>query len=196
MQIYFPGKKRLETMMLSMRVRARTLAAQRLLYLFVALESIIIPVPADPLMAAFIIANREKWVRITFYCVLASVVGGAGGWLLGWGLAETAKTILGFFSIGEGEAKFEDVAAGFRQYGLLLVFIGAFTPLPYKVIAISAGLSGFGLLPFMLISVIGRGMRFFLVSMIVVYFKNLRMLAMLTTCFGALIIIGFFLLHS
>lgn len=193
MNLNFPGKERLETLISSLKKRARTVQAQRLLYMFVALESIIIPVPADPLMAAFIVANREKWLRITFYCAVASVLGGAGGWLLGWGMGETAKSIITAFSLSGSEDKFLSVSDGFQQYGLLLIFIGAFTPLPYKVIAISAGLFGFGLLPFILISIVGRGLRFILVAMFVVYFRDLRFLAALTTCFGALVLLGFFL---
>ena len=191
MQINYPGKARLETLFSSMKQRARTLAAQRLLYLFVALESIIIPIPADPLMAGFILANKEKWVRITLYCLFASVIGGAVGWALGWGMGEAARALLDFVSLRGTDDKFASVASGFQDYGMLLIFIGAFTPLPYKVIAISAGLFGFALLPFMLISLIGRGLRFFLVSLIVVYFGNLRLLAAITSVFGALIVIGF-----
>lgn len=191
MQINYPGKARLDATISSMMRRAQTAAAQRLLYLFVALESIIIPIPADPLMAAFIVANRTKWLRITGYCVLASVIGGGVGWLLGWGMGETAKLLLETISIRGTTDKFNAVATGFQDYGLLLIFIGAFTPLPYKVISISAGLFGFGLIPFMLISIIGRGLRFYLVAMIVVYFKDLRLLTALTTIFGALIVFGF-----
>ncbi len=191
MQIKYPGKTRLDATISSMMRRAQTAAAQRLLYLFVALESIIIPIPADPLMAAFIVANRAKWLRITGYCVLASVIGGGVGWLLGWGMGETAKLLLETISIRGTTDKFTAVATGFQDYGLLLIFIGAFTPLPYKVISISAGLFGFGLVPFMLISIIGRGLRFYLVAMIVVYFKDLRLLTALTTIFGALIVVGF-----
>lgn len=191
MQINYPGKARVDATISSMMHRAQTAAAQRLLYLFVALESIIIPIPADPLMAAFIVANRTKWLRITGYCVLASVIGGGVGWLLGWGMGETAKLLLETISIRGTTDKFNAVATGFQDYGLLLIFIGAFTPLPYKVISISAGLFGFGLIPFMLISIIGRGLRFYLVAMIVVYFKDLRLLTALTTIFGALIVFGF-----
>ena len=191
MQINYPGKARVDATISSMMQRAQTAAAQRLLFLFVALESIIIPIPADPLMAAFIVANRTKWLRITGYCVLASVIGGGVGWLLGWGMGETAKLLLETISIRGTTDKFTAVATGFQDYGLLLIFIGAFTPLPYKVISISAGLFGFGLIPFMLISIIGRGLRFYLVAMIVVYFKDLRLLTALTTIFGALIVFGF-----
>ena len=191
--IPFPGRTRLEALMASMRTRAQTAAAQRLLYLFVALESVIIPIPADPLMAGFVLANRQKWIQITILCLLASVVGGAFGWLLGWGLGETAQSLLHYVS-SSAAGKFADVATGFQEYGLLLVFIGAFTPLPYKVIAISAGLFGFGLVPFILISIIGRGLRFFMVSLMVVYYRDLRILAALTTCFGVLVALGYSLI--
>ena len=50
------------------------------------------------------------------------------------------------------------------ELGILLVFIGAFSPLPYKVIAVSAGVAGFGLTPFLVTSLIGRGLRFALIA--------------------------------
>ena len=60
--------------------------------------------------------------------------------------------------------KFAAVQDGFVEFGLVLVFIGAFTPLPYKVIAVSAGIAGFALIPFLVISFVGRGLRFAIIA--------------------------------
>ena len=60
------------------------------------------------------------------------------------------------------------------EFGLVLVFIGAFTPLPYKVIAVSAGIAGFALIPFLVISFIGRGLRFAIIAGIAKHHGNAR----------------------
>ena len=135
------------------------------LYIFAALESIIIPIPADPLLVATVLARPKRWRQLALGCTIASVIGGVGGWTLGtffspflyeW-LAMLPERLL-------GPAAFGAVEAGFAKFGIFLVFLGAFSPLPYKVIAVSAGIGGFGLLPFILTSIIGRGLRFSIVA--------------------------------
>ena len=135
------------------------------LYIFALLESIIIPIPADPLLVATVLARPKRWRQLALGCTLASVIGGVGGWALGT-----------FFSPHLGEwltmlpetlaapAAFSAVEAGFTKFGIFLVFLGAFSPLPYKVIAVGAGIGGFNLLPFVLTSIIGRGLRFAIIA--------------------------------
>ena len=82
------------------------------------------------------------------------------------------------------------LAAAFAELGIMLVLIGAFTPLPYKIIAISAGLFGYGLLPFLLLSAVGRTARFLLVGGVIAYRRDMRMvtgfasLLLLLVCAG------------
>ena len=71
-----------------------------------------------------------------------------------WSVAIDTKT----------QEKFDAVKEAYKDNGILIIFIGAFTPLPYKVFTIASGLIGFNLLVFILISFISRGLRFFLVS--------------------------------
>ena len=62
---------------------AGTPVATRLMLLYSALESIIIPIPVDPLLVAVVLAKSNQWRRVAFACTVASVLGGAGGWALG-----------------------------------------------------------------------------------------------------------------
>jgi membrane protein YqaA with SNARE-associated domain len=146
---------------------AGTPLATRLMLLYSALESIIIPIPVDPLLVAVVLAKSNQWRRIAFACTVASVIGGAGGWALGAYLGLHIHTIIDSLPVAlAAPSAFAAVEAGFAEFGFVLVFLGAFSPLPYKVIAVSAGIGGFGLLPFLLMSFIGRGLRFAVVAAI------------------------------
>ncbi len=148
---------------------AGTRMATNTLYLLSFLESIIFPIPVDPLLAACVIGRPSKVLNITLLTVIASVMGGVLGWILGYflgiGIEEFIERVP-IFSL----ADFNQVRKGFNDWGLLLVFLGAFTPLPYKVIAISSGASGVPLIIFIIGSIVGRGIRFLLVSLIAFYF--------------------------
>lgn len=175
---------------------AGTALAERLMLLFAVLESIIIPIPVDPLLVATVLARPAKWIRLSLGCTLASVIGGGIGWALGGLLGVSIDQILAALPAAIAAAeKFEAVQAGFVEFGILLVFIGAFTPLPYKVIAVSAGIAGFALLPFLMISFIGRGIRFMIIAGIARHHGNYRivigLLSLLVFLFGG----GFWLIH-
>lgn len=174
---------------------AGTRFARLFLYVFSFFESIIIPIPTDPLLAACTHAKPQQWKQIALYCALASVAGGAVGWYLG-AFAETYVMAL----IDQlphavmNEEKFNKVAVAFQKVGLPLVLIGAFTPLPFKVIAISAGLFGYPLASFVVIATIGRIGRFLLVGAIVRYHRNGRLLTSLITAALLLILVAFWMI--
>lgn len=175
---------------------AGTALAERLMLLFAVFESIIIPIPVDPLLVATVLARPAKWIRLSLGCTLASVIGGGIGWALGGLLGVGIDQILAALPAAIAAVeKFEAVQAGFVEFGILLVFIGAFTPLPYKVIAVSAGIAGFALLPFLMISFIGRGIRFMIIAGIARHHGNYRivigLLSLLAFLFGG----GFWLIH-
>ena len=173
---------------------AGTAQARVLLYIFSALESIIIPVPVDPYLAACVLARSKDWIRISLLTALASVIGGAIGWYLGFALQDVvAQMAILLPERIAGEALFSSVSAAFQELGLILVLIGAFTPLPYKIIAVSAGLFGYALLPFLLLSVIGRTARFLLVGGLVAYRRDVRMVTGLASVLVVLICAGIYI---
>ena len=166
---------------------AGTPLATRLMLIYSALESIIIPLPVDPLLVAVVLAKSNQWWRIAFNCTLASIIGGAGGWALGAYLGLHIHTLIHSLPVAlAAPSAFAAVEAGFAEFGLVLVFLGAFSPLPYKVIAVSAGISGYGLLPFLFISFFGRGLRFGVVAAIARHYGNAKKLVSLVSLLVAL----------
>ena len=161
---------------------AGTKLAERILYLFSALESVVIPIPVDPLLVATVLARPTFWRQLTFGCTLASVTGGVVGWGLGFFFGLHIHDWLALLPERfAAESAFATVETGFARFGIFLVFLGAFSPLPYKVIAVSAGLGGFSLLPFILTSLVGRGLRFAIVAAIARHHGNPKHVILLLT---------------
>ena len=125
-------------------------------------ESSFFPIPVDVMLAPMVLANRQ---RAWYYATLAtvtSVIGGLLGYLLGAFLFDSIGVwLLDFYHAHE---KFNDVQGMFREYGVWIVFIAGFTPIPYKVFTIASGVMAIPLIPFILASLLGRAGRFFLVA--------------------------------
>jgi membrane protein YqaA with SNARE-associated domain len=132
------------------------------LFLLAFAESSFFPVPPDVLLIALTLGSRVKAFRFAVLCTIGSVLGGVAGYAIGWGLMDTVGTrILAFY---HAEKHFEDVQRLYAQYDYWIVFIAAFTPIPYKVFTIASGVFGMNMLGFCLVSFVGRGARFFLVA--------------------------------
>lgn len=133
---------------------------------FLALaESSFFPIPPDVLLLALAIARPQKALTYAAWCLAGSVIGGVIGYYIGLGLWNTVEGYL-IPTVFSAE-KFDTVTEWYQEYGVLIVFIAAFTPMPYKVFTIAAGVFQLPLLPFIGASVIGRGARFFLVAALV-----------------------------
>ena len=166
---------------LIIRIAATQLAVKSL-YIFATLESIIIPIPADPLLVATVLARPKRWLQLALGCTMASVIGGIGGWALGKFFSPYLHEWLAILpEMLAAPAAFTAVEVGFAKFGIFLVFLGAFSPLPYKIIAVSAGIGGFSLLPFILTSIIGRGLRFAIVAGIAKNNGNPKVVILLIT---------------
>ena len=126
-------------------------------------ESIIFPVPIDPLLAAIVLSKPEHYIRLAVLTAIASVGGGIVGWGIGVSIGE-AITQSGW--LGE-QGTYDTVVTAFVNHGWLVVLIGAFTPFPYKITVISAGFLGIGIVPLIVASLIGRMARFLLVAGII-----------------------------
>ncbi|MCM2678840.1 YqaA family protein [Echinimonas agarilytica] len=130
-------------------------------------ESVIFPIPPDVMLAPMALANVKKAWRFALITTVASVIGGAFGYWLGALLFEPVVAPV-IESMGYTE-KFEHGMAWFKEYGVWIVFVAGFSPIPYKVFTVSAGLLQMAFLPFMIASAIGRGLRFFLVAGLMVW---------------------------
>ena len=167
---------------------AGTPIAYRLMLVYSALESIILPFPVDPLLAAVVLAKPRQWQRTALACTIASVMGGAGGWTLGTLLGPHIHRLIDSLPVVlAAPSTFTSVEAGFTEFGLVLVFLGAFSPLPYKVIALSAGIGGLGLMPFLVMSLVGRGLRFGIVAAIAKHHGDAKKLISLVSLLVALL---------
>ncbi len=127
-------------------------------------ESSFFPIPPDVLLVALCLGDRTRAFRFAFWCSVASVLGGLAGYGIGaffWDL-ESVQSF--FFHYVFSEKTFADVTKLYEDWNFWIVFIAAFTPIPYKVITITAGVCGIGLPMFIVASVIGRSARFYLVA--------------------------------
>ena len=124
-------------------------------------ESIIFPVPTDVMLAPMVLSRPEHWLNYAALATITSILGGVFGYVLGaWAFDLTSAWLL----TGDWAQTFEEVQHHFDRNGILYVFIAAFTPVPYKVVTVSAGFLSVPLLPFVLASTAGRAARFFLVA--------------------------------
>ena len=126
-------------------------------------ESIFNPFPSDPLIFGIAAIRPHAVFWLALVATVSSVAGAAAGWLLGsW----FGRPVLLKIVSAKKAQRVEDL---FARYGLLVVLIAAFTPIPYKVFAITAGVLRFGVRPFIAISFVGRGARFFLLAGLIFY---------------------------
>jgi len=130
-------------------------------------ESSFFPIPPDVMLAPMVLARREKAFLYAAICTAASVVGGMLGYAIGVWLEPLGQTILRVFGHPEGQAEFQK---WFDQWGLWVILIKGATPIPYKLVTITAGLARFDLFTFVWASILTRGVRFFAVATILKYF--------------------------
>jgi len=141
---------------------AKTPQAPVALFCVAFMESSFFPIPPDVLLIAMVIAHRKQWLRFAAICTLGSVLGALFGYFIGWSLFETVgKGIISFYHL---EKQFEAVGVMYKDNAFLAVFLAAFTPIPYKVFAIAAGVFRVSILVLFLASIFGRAGRFFLVA--------------------------------
>jgi|TARA_B100001063_G_scaffold163398_1_gene152464 membrane protein YqaA with SNARE-associated domain len=137
-------------------------AASRYLALLSFAESVIFPIPPDVMLAPMSLSQPSRAWHFALITTLASIVGGVAGYLLGFFAFDT---LLQPFIESSGYAhKLETAIGWFEAYGVWVVFLAGFSPIPYKIFTVSAGFLQMAFLPFLIASAIGRGARFFLVA--------------------------------
>lgn len=133
--------------------------AEGALFGFTFIEAIIFPIPPDPLLMAMVFNKPKRWIRYATITVIATLVGGVVGYLFGWGLfASVGSWIIDTYHLQE---QYEALGQSFQDNGFLAVLAAAMTPIPYKIITISAGAFKVNFFSFFIASIIGRGLRFF-----------------------------------
>lgn len=124
-------------------------------------ESSFFPIPPDVMLAPMSLAAPQRAWFFALLTTLTSVAGGAFGYIIGMLAFEAIEPILHQVGYWDGFLK---VKQWFIEEGIWVIFIAAFSPIPYKLFTIGAGVMGMAFIPFVLTSLVGRGARFFMVA--------------------------------
>ena len=139
------------------------------------IESSFFPIPPDVMVIPMVISKKNDFIKIFLITTIFSVLGGMLGYLIGAFFFEFGAHIMSFYGYEDKLSKIKENLVnsdGFYAW-LGVLFLAGFTPLPYKVFTIASGLIGFNFLIFVLISLISRGLRFFIVSCLSYKFGDL-----------------------
>jgi membrane protein YqaA with SNARE-associated domain len=172
-------------------------AAPLLAFLFFV-ESIFF-VPVDPILLVFCLQHRQRAFYYATIATMASVLGGIAAYFIGYAVwASVGQWLAGLLF---SPAQFQQAVDYYRQYQVWAVLIAGFTPIPYKLITLTAGFCNLPLLPFIICSCIARGARFYLLASVVWLWGNHisayidRFFNILVLLFTLLIVAVFWLLR-
>ena len=139
------------------------------------IESSFFPIPPDVMIVPMVISKKNDFLKIFLITTIFSVMGGILGYFIGAFFFEFGSNIMNFYGYEDKLSNIKENlinSDGFYAW-LGILFLAGFTPLPYKVFTIASGLIGFNLLIFIFISLISRGLRFFIVSYLSYKFGDL-----------------------
>ena len=139
------------------------------------IESSFFPIPPDVMVIPMVISKRNDFIKIFLIATIFSVLGGILGYFIGAFFFDLGMNIMSFYGYEDKLNNLKNnliYSEGFYAW-LGILFLAGFTPLPYKVFTIASGLIGFNILIFIIISLVSRGLRFFIVSYLSFKFGNL-----------------------
>lgn len=162
------------------------------------IESSFFPIPPDVMLIPMVVAAPTRWLRIAMICTVSSVAGGFLGYAIGaLAMDSIGMAILGVFHLQD---KFQALKPIIDEWGVWFIIVKGATPIPYKLVTITAGAFHFDLGKFAVASVIARGMRFLLVAALLWKFGPPirefveKRLKLVTTLFVVLLVGGFLVL--
>ena len=139
------------------------------------IESSFFPIPPDVMVIPMVISRKNDFIKIFLITTIFSVLGGLLGYLIGAFFFDLGMEVMAFYGHENKLSSLKNnliSSEGFYAW-LSVLFLAGFTPLPYKVFTIASGLIGFNILIFIIISLISRGLRFFVVSYLSYKFGDL-----------------------
>ena len=160
-------------------------------------ESSFFPIPPDPLLIALCIAAPRRSLTFAAAATVASVIGGLAGYGIGFAGWHIAQDFFFTYVPGVTPEAFERVQVLYDRWDFGAIFLAGLTPIPYKVFTLSAGVFNTSLPVFVVASVLSRGLRFFVVALLIYRYGAPisdfidRHFNRLTIAFGALIVVGF-----
>src|SRR5690349_3316028 len=162
---------------------------------FAFVEASFFPIPPHPLLGVMCLAEPARAVRFALIATAASVLGGLLGYAIGWGLYDSVGQQL-IAALGMTES-FPVAACYLREYGAEIIMIKGATPIPFKLLTITAGFIGMPLVPFVLASVVSRSISFMIVGVLFRLFGRPikafidKYLGLATAGFAVLVVAGF-----
>ncbi len=154
-------------------------------------ESSFFPIPPDILLIPMALASKGKALFYAFMCTLFSVLGGILGYAIGYFFYNSLGIyIVDFYHLENSFNIFENY---YKEFGILIVLGAGITPFPYKFITIASGVFGLNIFLFIIVSIIGRGLRFYLIA-ILLYFFGEKIKLIIDKYFNILTIVFFILL--
>lgn len=174
---------------------ADSAGAERALAIVSCIESIFFPVPPDLMLIPMCLANRAKAFRYATICLVASILGGVIGYVIGYYFMEAiGQRIVEFYHF---DAQILKIETWYNKYSAWAVAIAGLTPVPYKVCTLTAGMFKISFPIFMVASVLSRGLRFFAVAgLIYLYGEKVRFFLekrfdLVLTVSAVLVVLGF-----
>lgn len=132
------------------------------LFFIAFIEASFFPIPPDILMIAILMISAERWYFYAGLTTIGSVLGALFGYFLGWSFYEIiGGKIVAAYGL---QTAMQSLGQKYAGHVFLTVFTGAFTPIPFKVISIAAGLFKVSILPMLFAAVVGRGLRYFIIA--------------------------------
>lgn len=159
-------------------------------------ESSFFPIPPDVMLIPMVLAQRSRAWAYALLATVSSVIGGLAGYAIGYFFLESiGQPIIAFYGKAEGFQQFKQM---FNEWGVWILIIKGMTPIPYKFLTITAGVTQMPIVPFVLASIVARAMRFFLVAGLLYWFGAPirdfieRRLTLVTTV-GVVLLVGGFI---
>ena len=154
------------------RIRAfsNTRFAMPFVFFIGYIEAIIFPIPQEVFMVPMMLSERTKVFRIVFFSILGSIIGGLTAYYLGLLFFDSlVMPIINFYNYSESFLYFKNQI---NEYGFIYVFIGGFTPLPFKIITLSSGALNIPIWNFLLAATLSRSIRFYLIGFLTYKYGN------------------------
>ena len=154
------------------RIRAfsNTRFAMPFVFFIGYIEAIIFPIPQEVFMVPMMLSERAKVFRIVFFSILGSIIGGLTAYYLGLLFFDSlVLPIINFYNYSESFLYFKNQI---NEYGFIYVFIGGFTPLPFKIITLSSGILNIPIWNFLLAATLSRSIRFYMIGFLTYKYGN------------------------
>lgn len=163
------------------------------------IESSVFPIPPDVLLIPMVLAAHRRAWRLAAIATVASVLGGYLGYAIGYFTFETiGRPILEFYHVMD---RYEALKLSFDEWGVWIIILKGWTPIPYKLLTILSGALKFDLASFTVASLVSRSLRFFLVAALLFRFGEPirlfieRRLTLVTSGFVVALVGGFLVLR-